>query len=90
MKKIALLTLLLFAVATPLFADRVQGPFTLSDDGRILKKCNSGNLETVEIPLSENEKQKFHDAMEPLYQKYCAEYMDIVEQIRSLRSDSPD
>ena len=45
---------------------------------------------TVEITLSENEKQKFHDAMEPLYQKYCAEYMDIVEQIRSLRSASPD
>lgn len=34
------------------------------------------------ITLSEEEKKKFRDAMEPLYIKYCGQYMDIVEQIR--------
>ena len=35
-----------------------------------------------EITLSEEEKKKFHDAMEPLYVKYCEKYMDLVDQIR--------
>ena len=36
------------------------------------------------ITLSEEEKKKFQDAMEPLYVKYCGEYMDLVEQIREM------
>ena len=39
---------------------------------------------TREIILSQEEKKKIQDAMEPLYLKYCADYMDIVEQIRSI------
>lgn len=37
-----------------------------------------------EISLSGEEKKKFHDAMEPLYTKYCGDYMDLVEQIREI------
>ena len=37
-----------------------------------------------EITLSEEEKKKFRDAMEPLYVKYCGKYMDTVEQIREM------
>lgn len=38
----------------------------------------------IEITLSDDEKQKFRDAMEPLYEKYCSDYMDIVEQIKNM------
>jgi tripartite ATP-independent transporter DctP family solute receptor len=38
----------------------------------------------VEIILSEEEKQRFRDAMEPLYEKYCSDYMDIVGQIKNM------
>lgn len=34
------------------------------------------------ITLSDEEKKKFHDAMEPLYEKYCGKYMDLVDKIR--------
>lgn len=36
------------------------------------------------ITLSEEEKMKFHDAMRPLYEKYCGEYMNLVDQIREI------
>lgn len=36
----------------------------------------------TEISLTGEEKKKFHDAMEPLYIKYCEKYMDLVKQIR--------
>lgn len=39
---------------------------------------------TKEIVLSAEEKQKFRDAMAPLYEKYCSEYMDIVKRIRDM------
>lgn len=42
-----------------------------------------------EIKLSENEKKKFRDAMEPLYEKYCGDYMDLVEEIRQVGVQSP-
>lgn len=38
----------------------------------------------TEISLSPEEKLKFHDAMAPLYVKYCEEYMDLVEQIQEM------
>ncbi len=41
---------------------------------------------TEEIPLSEAEKKKFHEAMEPLYLKYCEKYMDLVEEIRETQA----
>lgn len=44
---------------------------------------------SVEIALPEKEKQKFRDAVEPLYRKYCEDHMDIVRQIRELGTDSP-
>ena len=40
-----------------------------------------------EIRLSEEEKKKFHDAMEPLYIKYCEKHMDLVEQIREMGTE---
>ena len=42
-----------------------------------------------EIKLSEDEKKKFRDAMEPLYEKYCGDYMDLVEEIRQVGVQSP-
>lgn len=39
---------------------------------------------TVVIEISEEEKERFRAAVEPVYQKYCSEYMDIIEKIRSL------
>ena len=38
---------------------------------------------TEETDLSDEERQKFRDAVEPLYQKYCGDHMDLVERIRS-------
>ena len=40
-----------------------------------------------EISLPEEEKKKFHDAMEPLYIKYCEKYLDLVEQIREMGTE---
>ncbi len=36
------------------------------------------------ISLEDEEKQRFRDAMAPLYEKYCGEYMDIVDQIEEV------
>ena len=41
----------------------------------------------TEITLSGEEKKKFHDAMEPLYVKYCEKYLDLVEQIREMSAE---
>jgi TRAP-type C4-dicarboxylate transport system substrate-binding protein len=41
----------------------------------------------TELTLSGEEKKKFHDAMKPLYLKYCENYMDIVEQIREMGAE---
>lgn len=35
--------------------------------------------------LSAEEKEAFYRCVEPVYDKYCAEYMDIVEKIRKIR-----
>ena len=43
----------------------------------------------TEITLSEDEKKKFRDAMEPLYKKYCGDYMDLVDQIRQTGAPDP-
>lgn len=37
-----------------------------------------------EILISEEELQKFQEKIMPLYEQYCAEYMDLVEAIRSV------
>jgi tripartite ATP-independent transporter DctP family solute receptor len=42
-----------------------------------------------EIKLSEDEKKKFRDAMEPLYEKYCGDYMNLVEEIRQVGVQRP-
>lgn len=39
---------------------------------------------TVVIEISDQEKERFRAAVEPVYQKYCGEYMDIIERIREL------
>lgn len=41
----------------------------------------------TEITLSEEEKKKFHDAVEPLYVKYCGQYMGLVKQIREMSEE---
>lgn len=38
-----------------------------------------------EIVISEAELQKFQEKIAPLYEQYCAEYMELVEKIRSVR-----
>ena len=39
---------------------------------------------TVVIEISDEVKERFRAAVEPVYQKYCGEYMDIIERIREL------
>lgn len=41
----------------------------------------------TETQLSDEEKQKFRDAVEPLYQKYCGDHMDLVERIRNTEEE---
>lgn len=36
-----------------------------------------------EIVLTRTEKEAFRTTLQPLYQQYCADYMDLVEQIRN-------
>lgn len=36
---------------------------------------------TTITELSEEEKQRFRDAVQPVYEKYCGEYLDIINQI---------
>lgn len=45
------------------------------------KKVLNAGCERIE--LSDNEKEKFRQAMEPVYKKYCAKYLDLVDAIRS-------
>ncbi len=42
---------------------------------------------TEVITLSEAEKEKFRQAVEPLYEKYCKDFMDVIERIRSLKNN---
>lgn len=37
------------------------------------------------IYLSKDEKQKFQQAVEPLYEKYCRKHMDLIQQIQELK-----
>ena len=36
---------------------------------------------TQVIELSAEEKKKFRDAMSDIYEKYCGDYMDVVQKI---------
>ncbi|MDD6616634.1 MAG: TRAP transporter substrate-binding protein DctP, partial [Lachnospiraceae bacterium] len=49
------------------------------------KKARKTALENGarEILLSEKEKEKFKETVEQVYEKYCADSMDLVEEIRS-------
>ncbi len=42
---------------------------------------------TEEIVLSDDEKQRFRDAVDELYEKYCSDHMDLVEEITSADTD---
>ena len=33
------------------------------------------------IELSDEEKERFQDAMMPVYQRFCADYMDVIDRI---------
>ena len=37
------------------------------------------------IELSAEEKQKFRSASLPVYEKYCSDYMDLIEEIRNIK-----
>ena len=39
------------------------------------------------IYLPETEKLKFQEAVEPLYERYCGKYMDLLEQIISIKNE---
>ena len=39
------------------------------------------------ITLDSEEKEKFHDAMERVYDSYCGEYKDWIEMINRLKND---
>ena len=61
--------------------DKVAPYYLLDEHMRVLSQgC-------TEITLSGEEKKKFHDAMEPLYIKYCEKYLDLVDQIREIGAE---
>ena len=43
------------------------------------KKALANGVE--EVVLAPEEKQRFRDEMSEIYEKYCSEYMDLIEQI---------
>ncbi len=47
------------------------------------KLALAGGTEVVYLPASE--KMKFQQAVEPLYERYCGKYMDLIEQIINTR-----
>ncbi len=55
----------------------------MREDSSRQKCIKSG---TVEISLSDREKQRFRSEMNELYEKYCGQYMDIIEKIASAAS----
>jgi len=55
----------------------------MREDSSRQKCINSG---TVEITLSDREKQRFRTEMNELYEKYCGNYMDIIDKIASAAS----
>ena len=42
---------------------------------------------TEVITLPETEKEKFRTSVAPLYEKYCGDYLDLIEQITALGGD---
>ena len=55
----------------------------MREDSSRQKCIKSG---TVEITLSDKEKERFRTEMNELYEKYCGDYMDIIEKIASAAS----
>lgn len=39
----------------------------------------------VELDLTEEQRQEFENAMAPLYDTYCSDYMDLIERIRAVQ-----
>ena len=37
----------------------------------------------IELPLPEEEMQNFRQLVQPLYRKYCADYLPLVEEIQA-------
>jgi len=37
----------------------------------------------IELPLPEEEMQSFRQLVQPLYRKYCADYLPLVEEIQA-------
>ena len=38
-----------------------------------------------EIVLSEEEEARFREAVQSVYEKYCADYMDVIEEIKNMK-----
>ena len=55
------------------------GKSTLLDAFGFLADCLKQGVEEVE--LSAAEKKRFQEAVMGVYEKYCADYMDVIEQI---------
>jgi TRAP-type C4-dicarboxylate transport system substrate-binding protein len=45
------------------------------------EKAEKGGVEIIK--LSDKEKIRFRKAMEPLYRKYCGDYMDLLTEVVS-------
>ena len=41
------------------------------------------NWRCQELPLPEEEMQNFRQLVQPLYRKYCADYLPLVEEIQA-------
>ena len=57
--------------------DRTAGTVVSTDDWDYDTAAGA-----VEILLTAEERSLFRGMVEPLYERYCADYMDLVEQIR--------
>ena len=41
------------------------------------------------IELSPEEKARFQEAVRPIYEEFCGDYMDIIEQIEAIGEEEP-
>ena len=45
--------------------------------------CPKSGIGCRELPLPEEEMQNFRQLVQPLYRKYCADYLPLVEEIQA-------
>ena len=45
-----------------------------------VKTIEDKNITVTEV--NENERKQLRDRLQPIYDKYCSEYMDVVEKIK--------